>query len=138
MTATSGGWRTTSLVRAAGGTPRGADRLAPEIAGMIERCIERFCLTRRKLTGVALFDVVRHECRKADLKPQSLSAVRRRAAAKRVAAVVRAREGAAVAAQRFRPVPGGLETPSPVQGEGVVLWSESLTRIGSEIECVVA
>lgn len=106
--------RTTSLVPASGGTPKGADRLAPEIAAIIEHCIERFYLTRQKLTGAALFDAVVHECRKVDLKPPSLNAVRRRVAAKPAVDVVRAREGAAVAAQRFRPVPGSLKTAWPL------------------------
>ena len=106
--------RTTSLVPAFGGTPKGADRLAPKIAAIIEHCIERFYLTRQKLTGAALFDTVRHECRKADLKPPSLNAVRRRVAAKPAVDVVRAREGAAVAVQRFRPVPGSLKTAWPL------------------------
>ena len=38
---------TTSLVPSTGGTPNGADRLAPEIAIIIERCIERFYLSHR-------------------------------------------------------------------------------------------
>ena len=37
---------------------QGADRLAPEIAAVIEQCIERFYLTRQKLTGAALFEAV--------------------------------------------------------------------------------
>ena len=98
----------------AGGMPKGADRLAPEIAAIIEGCIERFYLTRQKLSGAALFDAVEHDCRKAALKPPSLNAVRRRVAAKPVADVVRAREGAAVATQRFRPVPGSLKTSWPL------------------------
>lgn len=106
--------RTTSLVPASGGMPKGADRLAPEIAAIVEGCIERFYLTRQKLSGAALFDAVGHECRKADLKPPSLNAVRRRVAMKPVADVVRAREGAAVATQRFRPVPGSLKTSWPL------------------------
>jgi putative transposase len=106
--------RATSLVPAQGGTPKGADRLAPEIAAIIERSIERFYLTRQKLTGAALFDAVQHECRKAGFRPPSLNAVRRRVAAKPAATAVRAREGAAVAAQRFRPVPGSLRTAWPL------------------------
>jgi len=106
--------RTTSLVLATGGTSKGADRLAPEISAVIERSIEQFYLKRQKLTGAALFSVVQHECRKAGLKPPSLNAVRRRVAAKPAAKVVRAREGAAVAEQRFRPVPGHLTTAWPL------------------------
>lgn len=106
--------RTTSLVPASGGMPKGADRLAPEIAAIIEGCIERFYLTRQKLSGAALFDAVGHECRKAGLKPPSLQAIRRRVAVQAAADVVRAREGAAVATQRFRPVPGSLKTAWPL------------------------
>ena len=104
----------TSLVPSAGGTAKGADRLAPEIAAVIEQCIERFYLTRQKLTGAALFEAVGHECRRAGLKPPSLNAVRRRVAAKPLAEAVRAREGAAAAKQRFRPVPGSLKTAWPL------------------------
>jgi putative transposase len=50
--------RTTSLVPSASGTPKGADRLAPEIAAIIQQCIEQFYLTRPKLTGAALFDAI--------------------------------------------------------------------------------
>ena len=106
--------RITSLVPSAGGTAKGADRLAPEIAAVIEQCIERFYLTRQKLTGAALFEAVGHECRRAGLKPPSLNAVRRRVAAKPLAEAVRAREGAAAAKQRFRPVPGSLKTAWPL------------------------
>jgi putative transposase len=106
--------RTSSLVPGSGGMPKGADRLAPEIAAIIEGCIERFYLTRQKLSGAALFDAVQQDCRKAALKPPSLNAVRRRVAAKPVPDVVRAREGAAVATQRFRPVPGSLKTSWPL------------------------
>jgi putative transposase len=106
--------RTSSLVPGSGGMPKGADRLAPEIAAVIEGCIERFYLTRQKLSGAALFDAVEQQCRKADLKPPSLNAVRRRVALKPVVDVVRAREGAAVATQRFCPVPGSLKTSWPL------------------------
>jgi putative transposase len=102
--------RTTSLVRASGGMPKGADRLAPEMAAIIERLY----LTRQKLSGAALFDAVRHECRAAGLKPPSLKAVRRRVAARPAEEVMRTREGAAAAAQRFRPVPGSLKTAWPL------------------------
>jgi putative transposase len=98
--------RPTSLVLAPGGAPKGTDRLAPEIGAIIERSIKQFYLKRQKLTGAALFDAVQHECWKTGLKPPSLNAVRRRLAAKPAAEVARAHEGAAVAAQRFRPVPG--------------------------------
>jgi putative transposase len=106
--------RTTSLVPATGGMPKGADRLDPEIAGIVERSIEQFYLKRQKLTGSALFEVVQHECRKAGRKPPSLNTVRRRVAARPAIEVVRAREGAAVATQRFRPVPGSLKTAWPL------------------------
>ncbi len=106
--------RPTSLVLAPGGAPKGTDRLAPEIGAIIERSIKQFYLKRQKLTGAALFDAVQHECWKAGLKPPSLNAVRRRVAAKPAAEVVRARDGAAVAAQRFRPVPGSLKTAWPL------------------------
>jgi putative transposase len=102
--------RTTSLVRASGGMPKGADRLAPEMAAIIERLY----LTRQKLSGAALFDAVQHECRAAGLKPPSLKAVRRRVAARPAVAVMRAREGAAAATQRFRPVLGSLKTAWPL------------------------
>ena len=106
--------RITSLVPSSGGTTKGADRLAPEIAAVIEQCIERFYLSRQKLTGAALFEAVEHECRSAGLKAPSLNAVRRRVAAKPLAEAVRAREGAAAAKQRFRPVPGSLKTAWPL------------------------
>jgi putative transposase len=107
--------RTTSLISASGGMPKGADRLSPDISKSIERCIEQFYLTRQKLTGAGLFRAVRQECRKAGLTPPSLGAVRRRLAAKPRAEVVRAREGAAAANQRFRPVTGRLKTAWPLE-----------------------
>jgi putative transposase len=107
--------RTTSLLRMKGGMPKGADRLAPEINAIIERCIEQFYLKRQKVRGAALFDAVQQECRKTGLKPPSLNAVRRRVAAKPRAEVVRAREGASVAAQLFRPVRGKLTTSWPLE-----------------------
>ena len=106
--------RTTSLIPASGGTPKGADRLAPEIAAIIERCIEQFYLTRQKLSGAALFDAVVHECRKTGLAAPSLNAVRRRVVRRSAIERVRAREGAAAAAQRFRPVLGSLKTAWPL------------------------
>jgi putative transposase len=106
--------RITSLVPSSGGTTKGADRLAPEIAAVIEQCIEQFYLNRQKLTGAALFEAVEHECRSAGLKAPSLNAVRRRVAAKPLAEAVRAREGAGAAKQRFRPVPGSLKTAWPL------------------------
>lgn len=106
--------RTTSLVLATGGTPKGAVRLSADVTGIIEQAIDRFYLTRQKLTGAALFRAVRHECRKSRMKPPSLNAVRRRLAARPAAELVRAREGVAAAAQRFRPVPGRLKTAWPL------------------------
>ena len=44
--------RITSLVPSTGGTAKGADRLAPEIAAVIEQCIERFYLNRQKLESL--------------------------------------------------------------------------------------
>src|SRR5262249_4630616 len=57
---------------------------------------------------------VRQECRESGLKPPSINAVRRRLAARPAGEVVRAREGAAAARQRFRAVPGSFKTAWPL------------------------
>lgn len=106
--------RTTTLVPGSGGMPKGASRLAPEIAATIERCIKRFYLTRQKLTGAALFRAVQHECRKAGLTAPGLNAVRRRVIRRPLVERVRARQGPAAAAQRFRVVPGSLKATWPL------------------------
>ena len=106
--------RTTSLVPATGGTPKGADRLAPQAAKIIELAIDQLYLTQQKLTGAAVFRHVRQECRESGVKPPSINAVRRRLAARPAGEVVRAREGAAAARQRFRAVPGSFKTAWPL------------------------
>jgi putative transposase len=106
--------RTTNLVPATGGAPKGMDRLAPQAAAIVERAIDQLYLTRQKLTGAAVFRRVREECRKSGMKPPSINAVRRRVAARPAAEVVRAREGAEAARQRFSAVPGSLKTAWPL------------------------
>jgi putative transposase len=106
--------RTSSLVLGCAGAPRGKNRLAPDIEAMIERCIDALYLSEQKLTAAALFEAVEHECRKANLKAPSLKAVRRRIQARPAREVITAREGRAVAEQRFRPVPGHLESTWPL------------------------
>jgi putative transposase len=106
--------RTTSLVPATGGAPKGMNRLAQRPAAIIERAIDRLYLTRQKLTGAAVFRNVRHECRELGVTPPSINAVRRRLAARPTAEVVRAREGIAAARQRFCAVPGSLKTEWPL------------------------
>lgn len=106
--------RTSSLVPGRGGFPKGTSRLAPDVEVLIERCIDALYLSKQKLTNAALFETLRHECRKAGVKVPNFKTVRRRVQARPATEVVTAREGRTVAEQRFRPVPGHLLTAWPL------------------------
>lgn len=106
--------RTTSQLPTRPGPRKGARRIAPAIEAVIDGCIKRRYLSRQRLSVAALHKEIKHDCLTAGLPAPSSGTVRRRVAALAPSLVMRARNGAAAARQRFRPLRGSLETEYPL------------------------
>lgn len=82
----------------------GTSRLPEDVAALVDDCIKKFYRTRQRAKIGQLVDQVRHECRRAGVKPPGWRTVRRRIALVDVKRLVRDREGKKAADDRFRPV----------------------------------
>ena len=94
---------------------KGRRRLDPAIEARIEAALETVYLRPERPTVKQLLGQVRKDCAAAGLKPPSMNAVRARISARSLRERTRAREGAAVAGDRFRLVKPGLRTERPLQ-----------------------
>ena len=106
---------TASLLPGRPGQPRGVRRLGPEIEERIEAAIDTIYLKPERPTVKRLFGQVRQDCVAVGLKPPSMKALRARITARSLCVRVQAREGAAVAGDRFRQVRVGLRTERRLQ-----------------------
>jgi putative transposase len=106
---------TASLVGKSPGPGKGGRRLPAAVEAAIERGIESFYKTREKPGLEALHRRVRHDCIAAGLQPPSMKALSARVDARGLKEMVRAREGADAARDRFSPAVGGIRTTAPLQ-----------------------
>ncbi len=106
---------TASLLPRRPGRKTGSRVLDAAIDTQIEAAIDQFYLTRERATLRRILGEVARRCRAVDLTPPSMKALRARISARTLRELVRAREGAAVATDRFGQVKGGLRTERPLQ-----------------------
>lgn len=97
---------TSSLLASSAGTQTGSRRLPVEIEAVVSEAIDQFFKSPQKPSINALHKEVRRRCRAKELKAPCWSTLRKRVMALNPAELSAAREGAKVARQRHRPVPG--------------------------------
>ena len=97
---------TSSLLVGPAGTRRGARRLPMETEAVVAEALAQFYETLQKPSVNRLHQEVRRLCRPRGLKTPSWHTLRARIDAIDPAELMRAREGAKAARDRFRPVPG--------------------------------
>jgi putative transposase len=95
---------TTALVPPRPGPDKGSRRLDPAREALVEEAIRRVYRTREKPSIAALVCHIAHECRRCGAEPVSRKAVAARIRTLSPRALLRDREGAKAAADRFRPV----------------------------------
>jgi putative transposase len=105
---------TASMLPSRRGQTKGRRRLDPAIEARIEAALETVYLRPERPTVKRLLGQVRKDCAAAGLRPPSMNAVRARISARSLRERTRAREGAAVAGDRFRLVKPGLRTERPL------------------------
>jgi putative transposase len=88
--------------------------LLGEVELRIEEAIDTVFKTRERPTLEKLRRDIRKDCDAAGLKPPSRKAIQARVSARSLRELVKAREGAAAARQRFAPVLPGLRPSSPL------------------------
>lgn len=106
---------TASLVPSRPGPAKGVRRLPPRVEGVVERTIEAVHKRRERPTLERLRRDVERDCRAAGLKPPSRKALSARVSARSLRELVRAREGAEAARQRFAPVRPGPRPDVPLR-----------------------
>lgn len=97
---------TSSLVPRPVGTRRGSRRLPDETEAVIAEALRDFYKTRQKPSINRLHEEIRRLCRSRGVRAPSWHAVKARIVAMDLAELIRSREGAKAARDRFRPVPG--------------------------------
>ncbi len=106
---------TASLVPTRPGPAKGTRRLPSGVEDIVERAIEASYKQRERPTLARLRSDVDHDCKTAKLKPLSRKALSARVSARSFQEMVRAREGAEAARQRFAPVRPGPRPGTPLQ-----------------------
>lgn len=97
---------TSSLLASSAGTQMGSRRLLAEIEAVVSEAIDQFFKSPQKPSINALHKEVRRRCRAKELRAPCWSTLRKRVMALNSPELSAAREGARVARQRHRPVPG--------------------------------
>ncbi|QBF33348.1 Mu transposase C-terminal domain-containing protein [Thalassococcus sp. S3] len=100
---------TSSLMASAAGTQTGSRRLPDEIEAVVSEAIDQFFKSPQKPSINALHKEDRRRFRAKELRAPCLSTLRKRVMALNPAELSAAREGAKVARQRHRPVPGSYQ-----------------------------
>jgi putative transposase len=95
---------TSALIPPPPGPHKGSRRLDPERESLVEEAIRGVYRTRQKPSIAALVGHIAHECRRCGLKPVSRKAVAARIRTVSPKALLRDREGAKAASDRFWPV----------------------------------
>lgn len=104
----------TSLLPRQPGRPRGFSRCTPEIDALIDQLIEEMYLTRQRPTIMDLVRGIKKQCHALGLTPPGRKAITTRVRAKPSREVLAKREGYRVARDRYAPVLGVLEAPTPL------------------------
>lgn len=97
---------TSSLVARPRGIKQGSRRLPEEVEAVIAEALKEFYQTRQKPSVTSLHKEIQRLCRMRHLRAPSWQAVRQRIDAVDPAEIVRSRESAKAARDRYRPVPG--------------------------------
>ena len=105
---------TASLVVTRPGPKKGARLLPCNVEQRIEQAINDIFMSRERPTMAKLRREIRKDCVAAGLKPPSRTAIQARVSARSLREMVRAREGASAARQRFVPVRPGLRPRAPL------------------------
>jgi putative transposase len=105
---------TGSLVVMRPGPNKGARLLPCDVEQRIEQAINDIYMSHERPTMAKLRRDLRTDCTAAGLKPPSRTAIQARVSARSLREMVKAREGAAAARQRFVPVRPGLRPRSPL------------------------
>jgi putative transposase len=106
---------TASLLPLTRGRVKGSRRLDPKVEAHIDEAVDAIYLKPERPTVKRLFGEVHRNCVAAGIKPPSMKALRTRVSARSLRERTKAREGAAIAADRFRQVKSGLRTERPLQ-----------------------
>lgn len=106
---------TSSLLDKPEGFPKGRGRLPAELDQIITAEIEQFHLTRPKPTLAQLVRRIGYTCQERRLTPPSRKTIAARVAATERSRMVKARDGAKAAADRFRPIKGNYSADLPLQ-----------------------
>jgi putative transposase len=105
---------TQSLVVNKPGLQKGTGKLSVEVEHIIQQNIETVYKTREKRTLKMLIREIRADCKLAGLPEPSRKAVSARISARSLKELVKAREGAKVARNRFAMVQPGLQPSAPL------------------------
>ena len=97
---------TSSLVTRPRGIKQGSRRLPEETEAVITEALKDFCQSSQKPSITRLHKEIQRLCRLRHLRAPSWHTLRKRVDALDPAELTRAREGAKVARDRYRPVPG--------------------------------
>ena len=100
---------TSSLVTRPRGIKQGSRRLPEETEAVITEALKDFCQSSQKPSITRLHKEIQRLCRLRHLRAPSWHTLRKRVDALDPAELTRAREGAKVARDRYRPVPGALQ-----------------------------
>lgn len=106
---------TSSLLDQTEGYPKGRRRIAPELDQLIAEQIEHFYLTRPKPNVAQLVRAIRHACHEHALRAPARNTVVARIAVIERERLVKARDGAKAAADRYRPVVQSYAADYPLQ-----------------------
>lgn len=106
---------TAALVPHRPGPAKGMRRLPPGVEGVVERAIEAVHKQPERPTLARLRREVERDCKAAGLTPPSRKALSARVSARSLREMVRARDGAEAARQRFAPVRPGPRPETPLQ-----------------------
>lgn len=104
----------TSLLPRPAGRPRGFSRCTAEMDALIDQLIEEIYLTRQRPKIMDLVRGIRKHCHALGLTPPGRKAITTRVRAKPPREVLAKREGYRVARDRYAPVIGALEAPTPL------------------------
>ena len=106
---------TSTLLPRTPGPAQGARRLDPVVEAKVEAAIDVVYLKPERPTLKRLFGQIRRDCLAAGLMPPSLKALRARVTARSLRERIEARNGIAVAGDRFRQVKPGPQPERPLQ-----------------------
>ena len=106
---------TSALLDRTEGFPKGRSRLGQEVDAVIGTEIEQFFLTRPKPTLAQLVRRIWHACHEKDLSRPTRRAIAARVATIERDRLIKARDGAKAAADRYRPVTRSYTTEDPLQ-----------------------